>query len=274
MLNKNQSKKSNSWKYYVVIPALAAFVLLFQIEVIAKEKRETPVKFSKKGNESIDVFKIKKTTTDQELKVIAEKLKLNHNIDFTISDLKRNSQNELTAIKLNVKRGSEEAQEYQVSGDKAIKDCGVIVLTEADGSKKISLATDNQVSDSGNKTDKIKIVKVQNSKTNNDVNTNSNTSTKADCVVSTTSSATVNTNVDEKTSTKIVIKSVGHQILQVNNDPLVIVDGIVIGNLNKEDLNIIDPENIKAINVLKSPEAKAKYGEDAIHGAIIIETKK
>ncbi|MEG2102199.1 MAG: M56 family metallopeptidase, partial [Flavobacterium sp.] len=29
MLNKNQSKKRNSWKYYTVIPALAAFVFLF-----------------------------------------------------------------------------------------------------------------------------------------------------------------------------------------------------------------------------------------------------
>lgn len=38
MLNKNQSKKSNSWKYTLVLPALVAFVSLFQIEVIAQEK--------------------------------------------------------------------------------------------------------------------------------------------------------------------------------------------------------------------------------------------
>jgi hypothetical protein len=42
MLNKNQSNKRNSWKYAVVIPALIAFVLLFQIEVIAQEKAEKP----------------------------------------------------------------------------------------------------------------------------------------------------------------------------------------------------------------------------------------
>ncbi len=39
MLNKNQSKKWNYWKYYAVIPALAAFVFLFQIKTIAQEKR-------------------------------------------------------------------------------------------------------------------------------------------------------------------------------------------------------------------------------------------
>ena len=38
MLNKNQSKKSNSWKYAIVLPALVAFVSLFQMEVIAQEK--------------------------------------------------------------------------------------------------------------------------------------------------------------------------------------------------------------------------------------------
>ena len=38
MLNKNQSNKRNSWKYAVVIPALVAFMYLFQVEVIAQEK--------------------------------------------------------------------------------------------------------------------------------------------------------------------------------------------------------------------------------------------
>ena len=38
MLNKNQSKNSNYWKYFSVLPALIAFVLFFQIEVIAQEK--------------------------------------------------------------------------------------------------------------------------------------------------------------------------------------------------------------------------------------------
>ncbi|SDX40699.1 M56 family metallopeptidase [Flavobacterium degerlachei] len=38
MLNKNQSKKRNSWKYLSILPALIAFILLFQIEVIAQEK--------------------------------------------------------------------------------------------------------------------------------------------------------------------------------------------------------------------------------------------
>jgi hypothetical protein len=38
MLNKNQSKKINSWKY-AGAPALVTFVLLFQVKVIAGERK-------------------------------------------------------------------------------------------------------------------------------------------------------------------------------------------------------------------------------------------
>jgi len=39
MLNKNQSHSSNSWKYAAVLPALIAFVFLFQVQVVAQEKK-------------------------------------------------------------------------------------------------------------------------------------------------------------------------------------------------------------------------------------------
>jgi hypothetical protein len=38
MLNKNQSNKRNSWKYALVVPALIAFFMLFQVNVVAQEK--------------------------------------------------------------------------------------------------------------------------------------------------------------------------------------------------------------------------------------------
>ncbi|MFE3849218.1 M56 family metallopeptidase [Flavobacterium sp. LB3P45] len=50
MLNKNQSKKSNSWKYVTVLPALVAFVMLFQINVVAQEKaKEETIKVESKN---------------------------------------------------------------------------------------------------------------------------------------------------------------------------------------------------------------------------------
>ncbi|TPG37643.1 M56 family metallopeptidase [Flavobacterium pectinovorum] len=274
MLNKNQSKKSSSWKYCTVLPALVVFVLLFQVEVIAKEKKGTTIEVSKKESKSVEVFKINKTTTDHDLKIIAEKLKLNHNVDFTISELKRNSQNEIIAIKVHAKRGSEQVQEYEVLGDKGIKDCGIMITTADDGSKKISLVANNQVGDSSDKAHKVEIIKVQNSKTNTDVNINSNTSTKTNCTVSTATNTVINTNVDEKTNTKVVIKGKANSTLKIYGDPLYIVDGVVIGNVSKDDSKLIDPNNIKSVTVLKSnAETLVKYGEEGANGVIIIETK-
>ncbi|WP_316632541.1 M56 family metallopeptidase [uncultured Flavobacterium sp.] len=275
MLNKNQSKKSNSWKYYVVVPALAVFVLLFQVEVIAKEKRGTAIAVSKKEIKSVDVYKIKKTTTDQELKVIAEKLKLNYNVDFTIAELKRNSQNEITAIKVHAKSGSEQVQEYEVRGDKGIKDCGIMITTDDNGSKKISLVANNKLADSSDKAHKIEIVKVQNSKTNTDVNINSNTSTKADCIVNTATNTIVSTNTNGNTSTIVTVaNNNGQQTIKIKSDPLYIVDGTVIGHLSTDDAKSLDDLNIKSVNVYKGMEATVRYGEDGSNGVVIIETKK
>ncbi|WP_281310049.1 M56 family metallopeptidase [Flavobacterium flavigenum] len=139
MLNKNQSKKRNSWKYYAILPALVAFVFLFQIKTIAQEKKETQ-EISKKPN-SVHIYKIKKNTTDQELKEFTEQLKENHDVDVVISDVKRNTKNELTAIKVDIQKGTGEDQTIQIEGNEPIKSCGIVVTTEK-GSKKINVITD------------------------------------------------------------------------------------------------------------------------------------
>lgn len=75
MLNKQQSKKRSFWKFGVVLPALAAFVYLFQVEVVAHEKqivnyntiKETkPVETTDPSNSNIstaDTIKKTKTST-------------------------------------------------------------------------------------------------------------------------------------------------------------------------------------------------------------------
>ena len=145
MLNKNQSKKRNYWKYYAIIPALVAFVLLFQIKTIAQEKERKERKEVTEKKNQTDVYKIKKSTTDQELKEIVQKVKQNHNVDVVISDVKRNSANELIAIKVDIKKGTGEAQNFQVEGDEAIKNCGIVITTEDNGSKKINLFADDDI---------------------------------------------------------------------------------------------------------------------------------
>jgi len=145
MLNKNQSKKTNYWKYCTVIPALALFVFLFQIKTIAQEKKEAQ---EVTRTTSDDVYKIEKTTTDQELKVIGEKIKQTHGFDVAISNVKRNTNKELTAIKMNIKKGSKEVQTIEIDGDEAIKSFGLVVSTEDNNIKKIGVVTDSDTNNS------------------------------------------------------------------------------------------------------------------------------
>ena len=146
MLNKNQSKKTNYWKYCTIIPALAAFVFLFQIEIIAQERKESQ-EVSQKAT-SDDVYQIEKTTTDQELKIITKKIKQNHDFDVVISNVKRNTDKELTAIRMNIKKGSQEVQTIEIDGDEPIKSFGLAVTTADNGIKKIGVVTDSDTNES------------------------------------------------------------------------------------------------------------------------------
>jgi len=143
MLNKNQSKKRNYLKYYAIIPALVAFVFLFQIKTIAQEKKEA-LEVSKK-EDPVYVLKFQKNTTDQELKEVAEKLKKDHNVDMLVSNVKRNSKNELIAIRIDIHKEKGEDQSIQVDGDDPIKNCGIVITTASNGKEKIGILTDDAI---------------------------------------------------------------------------------------------------------------------------------
>ena len=102
MLNKNQSNKRNSLKYAIIIPALIGFVLLFQIQTIAQEK-ESSYSELKQSNNPTNGIKINKNTTDTEMKIEAERLKNSTGTIVKFSKVKRNSNGEITAIKIDCK---------------------------------------------------------------------------------------------------------------------------------------------------------------------------
>ncbi|WP_125720930.1 M56 family metallopeptidase [Flavobacterium ustbae] len=293
MLNKNQSKKRNSWKYYTVIPALAAFVLLFQIEVIAKEKPQMAKEVSKEIK-SVDVYKIRKNSTDAELKEIKDKLKSIYNIDFEASQIKRNSNNELTSIKVNVKNGSQESQSIQTGGDDTIKDFGVIVITDENGNRKVGIQTSDdangkiavskKTNSDSNKKIKTSTKTVTNEnptiKTETNVNTNFNTSTKTSSTTSSAISTFVTTDGNQSSTTTITSKD-GKTSISVSDgakkkskgfQQLIVIDGeIMPSNFDSNDINAKD---IATMNVLKGMDATVKYGDNGKNGVIEIETRK
>ncbi|REG96156.1 M56 family metallopeptidase [Flavobacterium aquicola] len=136
MLNKNQSKKWNSWKYALIIPALAAFVFSFQMEVIAKEKNQKP-KAEQTASNDADVYKITKNTTEAELKEKAETISKNYGIAVQFSATKRNANNELTAITVELRKGTEISNNRNVNSSEAIKPFGIVITKDSNG--KISI---------------------------------------------------------------------------------------------------------------------------------------
>lgn len=105
MLNKQKSSRKNSWKYAIIIPALAAFMFLFQYKVIAQEKEPAIVtadyiKF---------VVEITKDTKDSELQEQSKLLKKEYGADVTFSNITRNSKKEITGIKVTIKENGRSA---------------------------------------------------------------------------------------------------------------------------------------------------------------------
>ncbi len=120
MLNKNQSKKSNYWKYFIMIPALAAFLFYFQVKVIAQEKKTENIRRTVVEQDQIAV-EINKNSTDEQLKKDAALLKKEHNIKLKFSKVKRNSAGEIVAIKVEYDDAKGSKGVSQCSGDEPIK---------------------------------------------------------------------------------------------------------------------------------------------------------
>jgi len=116
MLNKNQSNKRNSWKYVLIIPALLCFVLLFQIKTIAQERALQELK-SKQGEVSLV---IDKNSSEEELKKEAKRIKEEHGVTLKYSKIKRNSNGEITGIKVEYKDKNGNKGVSQVNGKEPI----------------------------------------------------------------------------------------------------------------------------------------------------------
>lgn len=131
MLNKKQSRKRNRLKYALILPALTAFMLLFQIETVAKEKTfvvANAMEISQTANDSVPqlvVMEINKDVSEAEFsksKAIFKKL---FDADVTYKNIKRNRNNEIYTITVTVKdkdnKVSYPSYEVVLDDDKTIK---------------------------------------------------------------------------------------------------------------------------------------------------------
>jgi len=112
MLNKNQSKRRNSLKYLAVLPLLTVFMLQFQVKTVAQEK---PSNEQETAYHEIEIV-VDKNTSDNYLKEQCKALK-KEGVTLKFSKVKRNSNNEIIAIKTSYKdKNGKSADNYQKSG--------------------------------------------------------------------------------------------------------------------------------------------------------------
>jgi len=143
MLNKNQSKRWNSWKYAIIVPALAVFMWQFQVKVVAQEKKGNIVEHSTSTTIRKEVTA---KTSDAELKELETLFKEQHNATLKFSKVKRNKAGEIISLKavMESKGNNDNKGVYQVSGNDPIKAFTIIKYNDSKGKELLAFGESNK----------------------------------------------------------------------------------------------------------------------------------
>lgn len=314
MLHKNRSNKNNQVKFALIIPALLAFVFIFNTEVIAQNKtakKEITVE------KNIQFIIISKEATESELENIKKDF-LKEGVTVKFKGIKRNTKGEITAIKIDVSTKTSNAN-YNTDSDQPIKP--IKISFDRDGNS-ISIGNSNVhhdgemyfvsgnggnmekhivkiggsgknvwVSSDGNdkKMHKVKIIEMNGDDGEEHVwVTKSGDSTKLKIIEihedhdgsSGEMSKTVWVSKDGDKTEEIIIKSIHGEHGKGEN--MIFMDSssedallIIDGKeVSNKKLEDIDPSTIENIEILKGDKAVEKYGDKGKDGVITISTKK
>ncbi|WP_372937207.1 M56 family metallopeptidase [Seonamhaeicola sp.] len=320
MLHKSKSKKLNLLKYVLVIPALAIFLMSFNTKEVfidtksllqdnlQNKNSQTNTESIKTNwntefiveksfeNKDIEMFLISNEFTDTNFKELTEKLK-NKGITAKFKGIKRNSEGQIIAIKINLSSKQSNAN-YNISADAPIKP---IKISIEDDGKSISIGTASHhkayfISKNGNheidenenvfflsdddgahETHKeIHIIKADSLKWK------TNGKEAKNIIIKKNKNVEVISGDDHEKHIEVIIESDDDSenkeerifIVKKQSDDknaLFIIDGKEVEKNPIKDLN---PEDIESINVLKDESAINKYGNRGKNGVIIITTKK
>ena len=119
MLNKNQSNKKNSWKYAIILPLLGAFMLMFQVEIVAQDKVGAKPKSS--SSYVILGFTFDNTCKDEVLEKYSKFAKKEKGIDLKFQSIKRDKNNKIIAISIFSDNNFGQKLTYKVDGKLPIK---------------------------------------------------------------------------------------------------------------------------------------------------------
>ncbi len=271
MLHKQRSNTKTQWKFITLLPLLLTFVFTFNTNTIAQQKNSTTKIVTK--NVNVFAMALDKESSDSDLKEISSTfLKKGLTVDF--SEIVRNSTNNITAINISAKaKNGKAAASYasnlddginpiQISFDEKNNNLNIgatqsrhhssyTYSTQGSGNRFVFLSDDHDDNKSVYVTKKgSKRIVVESHFDENDDH-------EEDIIKITTKKD------GEKKKTTIISSN-------DDKDPLIILDGKEITKKEMEDL---DADTIKSIDVLKGAKAIKKYGKKAKDGVVVITSK-
>lgn len=252
MLNKQQSTQWNSWKYAMVIPALIAFVIMFQVKVVAQEKQPAISDYTQETTKvSVEITK---DATDEQLTSETKVFKEQFDADVTFTDITRNSGSEITGLKVSVKDKTQ-SKVFQVSGTEPISPFN-IEMEKGNGRTKIYIGSRNSdfalSADQIYYTDRI----------------------AADTLVFNRDEPIMAYSYGDgmvAPARPNFRMNGGADVMLSAGDELIVIDGV---KQKKGEITLPNANQIASITVLKGKEGKKKYGRDAKKGVIEITTHK
>ena len=238
MLNKNRSNKLQAWKFSLVIPFLAYFLVAFNTKTVTRVTTPTNVQESVLERDSTDTTKVEfiinKTSTEEDLEKISNTLKNDYSISQSFTDLQRNQIGLI--INISSSLTVSKAVKSIMTGTNTFNDPNGIepfsIYVEADKDRKV-ISMGHETSKKNNLEGLTKHLK--NTTRNNEPKTIRNEETAVGPI-----------------------------------NPLYVVDGEVVIASKATDM---DPSDTHSINVLKGVTATNKYGEKGKSGVIEITTK-
>lgn len=267
MLNKQQSSKSRSWKYGVILPALAAFMLAFQVKVVAQEKEAPETKAVTETKMKIAV-EVNKDSKDEELHTESNIFKQEFDADVKFQNITRNQKNEITGVKVTVKDKTQ-SKVYEVAGTDPIapftvemekggkSDKNTIIFGSP---KPMRLTADHMYYHEGDSLSKHKIVRGY-----------------AGNIPTPPAPPVPNSQYHIYTVPPAMLASPSGNwtvnSMKINNeDLLIVINGVK--QEKGESIKLALDEEIALINMLDAKDGKKKYGKPGKKGVMEITTKK
>ncbi|MCK8521815.1 hypothetical protein M0D21_09550 [Aquimarina sp. D1M17] len=282
MLNKGNSQKKNALKTMFILPLLGLFLWSFNTKEVIMLKEDThltPKEESIADNQKVVKFEVNKNSTEKDFENIKKTLKDKFKVTIKFSDIKRNGSNEITSIE--IEASSEKSNvNYAIEDDAAIQPF-IITYNDQTNSINIGKASTNSsyvwVNKDGKHIEQIIEIDTDNDNEDHEI-----------YVVPGGKKAKVIRKKDK--NGKVIIEEIhegdSNDIFEIRTDdkktfafisgdrdgePLIIIDG---KKATKKEMEKLDSDDIKEINVYKGEKAIEKYGKEAKNGVVEITTKK